>query len=202
MRKSRVFRTRSPLAAPPGADTIERRRREREARFRAGFLAVGSGAWQHLWGTGAKTIRGRGGWEHVIDDLGRGPDRRAGLQTNNSGQLAHGRLVETLPQELINRFSQNLLFLPPLARADYLNLLETSVTALPKELREAARREGLATLGRAMETAQGYRWVEEVLARALRHCRRAGELTRSIAPRPPEPLAPAPAPGEVGVSLF
>lgn len=182
----------SPAAAAPDLEALETERRRVQRRFASGHLTVATGAFQaRLW-SGAAARSGHPVWEHVIDDLGRGLPRQTMAPAGDPGR-AYAALTAQLPKELVNRFSQAILYLPPMDRADYEALLAEVLDHLPAHLpglRAAVQAEGQSSLGNALATAQGYRWAEEVMGRAVRACRRTGALATERPPRPPEPEAP------------
>ena len=138
---------------------------EIQARLLRGHLVIGAGAWQHLWR--------------------RVPS--AGFAQVNASQLpTYKELVEVIRPEILNRFNSKVLFLPPLSRLDYQCLLEEALHSLPENFRPVIRQAALTTIDQAVETQKGFRWLEELVAEAIRVVRPSTPkktLTQAIAAR-------------------
>lgn len=124
------------------------RREDIERRFARGYLVVGSGAWQHLW---------------------RAPSAAGfGSPSNQCRLPSHDQLVQTIPPEILNRFRADILYLGPLTKADYESLVKETLLRLPHEFGPFIREAAARTLGEAVRTQKGYRWIEELVASAIR----------------------------------
>lgn len=124
-----------------------------QERLVRGYLVIGSGAWQHLW-----TEREAPGFGHQNRCARRLP--------------TYKQLVTCLRPEILNRFRSDILFLPPLGRDDYNALLGEILVRLPEQFRTTMTAAALTTIDEAVETQKGFRWVEELLAVAVRDVRR------------------------------
>ena len=134
---------------PEGLPRFRMTAEEIQARLVRGHLIVGAGAWQHVW---RKT---------PLVGFSGGEDRTVELPT-------YKELIQRIRPEILNRFNSKLLFLPPLSRLDYQLLLEETLRSLPANFRPLIREAALATLDEAVETQKGFRWVEELVAQAIR----------------------------------
>ncbi len=112
------------------------------------FIIAG-GAFQHLW-------------EHrVRQNIG------FGKPNNDSPPPTPNELARTLPREIVNRFSGEILVLPPLRESDYRSILETIAGCIPSYLRDTFLRIGHEKIPAALEMAQGFRFVEDVVLQTL-----------------------------------
>ena len=134
---------------PEGLPRFRMTAEEIQTRLLRGHLIVGAGAWQHLW---RKT---------PLVGFGGGEDRSVELPT-------YRELIQRIRPEILNRFNSKLLFLPPLSRLDYQSLVEETLRSLPESFRPLIRQAARATLDEAVETQKGFRWVEELVAQAIR----------------------------------
>jgi hypothetical protein len=139
-----------------------------QARLLRGHLVIGAGAWQHLWR--------------------RVPPAGFAEVNHRSSRLlpTYKELVEVIRPEILNRFSSKVLFLPPLSRLDYQLLVEETLHSLPENFRPVIRQEALATIDQAVETQKGFRWLEELVAEAIRVVRPSTPkktITQEIAAR-------------------
>jgi hypothetical protein len=127
------------------------RREDIERRFARGYFIVGSGAWEHLW-----RARSAAGF----------------IPPSNSAQRpTYDQLLQTIPAEILNRFRGNVLYLGPLTKADYESLLEETLHRLPREFAPFVRHAAAQSLNEALRTQRGYRWIEELVATAIRALR-------------------------------
>jgi hypothetical protein len=124
------------------------RREDIERRFARGYLVVGSGAWQHLW---------------------RAPTAAGFASRSNGAQRpTYDQLLQTIAPEILNRFRSKILFLGPLTKVDYESLVEDTLGRLPKEFGPLIREAATRSLDEAVRTQRGYRWIEELVAAAIR----------------------------------
>lgn len=142
---------------PEGVPRFRLTAEEIQARLLRGHLIVGAGAWQHLW---RKT---------PLAGFGRSEDRTLEMPT-------YRELTQTIRPEILNRFNGKLLFLPPLSRLDYQSLVEETLRCLPENFRPLISEAALATVDQAVEMQKGFRWVEELVAQAIR-------IVRTSAPK-------------------
>jgi SpoVK/Ycf46/Vps4 family AAA+-type ATPase len=120
-----------------------------QVRLFRGHLIVGAGAWQNLW---RKT-----------------PSVGFGRRENDTMELpTYRELIQRIRPEILNRFNSKLLFLPPLSRLDYQSLVEETLHSLPENFRPLIREAAHATLDEAVQTQKGFRWIEELVAQAIR----------------------------------
>lgn len=138
-------------------------------RFKRGFLVVGAGAWQTLWQRSAASI-GFGDDCHVMSSP------------------RHAQLAATLRVEILNRFSSRVLLMPPLRREDYLAAFSEIIERVPSNVREVLKVPNEDIIQEAVETQKGFRFFEELLAKAIRLIRVAKE---GASPAPDGPSAPA-----------
>ncbi|HVF71040.1 MAG TPA: AAA family ATPase [Chthoniobacterales bacterium] len=119
-----------------------------QRRLERGYFIVGSGAWQHLW--------------H--------PQRAAGfgLPSNRVDRPTYDQLLQTVPPEILNRFRADILYLGPLTKADYESLVKETLLRLPPEFGPFIREAAARSLEEAVRTQKGYRWIEELVASAIR----------------------------------
>lgn len=142
----------------------DRRIVEAEAVLRNKTLIVAGGAFQELWDASAPI------------GFGTEPD-------STIPKLDLKRLSEHIPPELSRRFGSQLIALPPLQEADYLDMLELILPALPDHWR--ARYEKLARAGmpEATRLGQGPRYFEEILLEVAVQERL--EISSPLPPKPP-----------------
>lgn len=130
---------------------------EIQSRLRHGHLVVGAGAWQHLW--------------RRVPAAGFG-------QTEPAPQLpAYNELAELIRPEVLNRFHSQVLFLPPLARADYESLVQEILPELPESFRPIITEAARVTVAQAVATQKGFRWIEELVGHAIRAVRTSADKT-------------------------
>ena len=134
---------------PEGVPRFSMTAEEIEARLVRGHLIVGAGAWQNLW---RRT---------PLVGFDRREDHTAELPT-------YRELIQRIRPEILNRFNNKLLFLPPLSRPDYDSLVEEALRSLPENFRPLIREAAHATVDEAVETQKGFRWVEELVSQAIR----------------------------------
>ncbi|MEY2508806.1 MAG: hypothetical protein QOH01_3135 [Verrucomicrobiota bacterium] len=127
------------------------RREDIERRFARGYFIVGSGAWEHLW---------------------RAPSAAGFIPPSNAAQRpTYDQLLQTIPAEILNRFRGEVLYLGPLTKADYESLLEETLHRLPQEFAPFVQDGAAKSLNEAVRTQRGYRWIEELVATAIRAVR-------------------------------
>ncbi len=129
---------------------------EIQDRLRRGCFICAGGAWQHLW----RRNRQAG---------------FAGDQTAAPVQPSYHELLEAIRPEILNRFRGTLLFLPPLTSGQYDALLEEVISRLPPEFGPFMRSAATRSVAKAVDTQKGFRWVEELVADAVRALRIADE---------------------------
>ncbi|MGJ8632335.1 MAG: AAA family ATPase [Luteolibacter sp.] len=120
-----------------------------EKTLREKTMIVGVGAFQGFWENDSKS--GIGFLQPQFTE--NRPDTRD--------------LSKTLPTELSNRFGSNIISLPPLARRDYLGILDSFLGRMPEFCRErfeVASREGI---DEAVRLNLGTRFFEETLLMTL-----------------------------------
>lgn len=142
---------------PEGVPRFRMTAEEIQARLLRGHLIVGAGAWQHLWRKPPSA------------GFGTREDRTAELPT-------YRELIQTIRPEILNRFNGKLLFLPPLSRLDYQSLVEETLPCLPEDFRSLISQAAFATVDQAVEMQKGFRWIEELVAEAIR-------IVRTSAPK-------------------
>lgn len=76
-------------------------------------------------------------------------------------------LIQTLPRELINRFSSEIFILPELVENDYRVMVETMADRIPALWRQRFLELGLARLDQAVSHQKGARYLEEILLAAI-----------------------------------
>jgi hypothetical protein len=79
--------------------------------------------------------------------------------------------LQTIPAEILNRFRGDVLYLGPLTKADYESLLEETLHRLPQEFASFVRNAAAKSINEAVRTQRGYRWIEELVATAIRALR-------------------------------
>jgi SpoVK/Ycf46/Vps4 family AAA+-type ATPase len=121
-------------------------------------LIIGAGAFQDLWETRAASPIGfREGAPSTLPPTPQD-------------------LSQTLPRELVNRFRRELLILPPLQHADYVEMLETTAVRVPAYLRQNFLKLGRERIPAALEMQQGCRYLEDLMLETIlteRECLRA-----------------------------
>ena len=137
---------------------------EIERRLRCNYLIFGSGAWQHLWRRPAI----------------------AGFRPVEQDNPTYHELSSSVRPEILNRFGARPLFLPPLSRADYLDLLEETLARLPPEFCTPMRLQAECSLEEAVENQRGYRLIEGLVTDAIRTLRTSSP-GQAVWPAPPAP---------------
>lgn len=135
-----------------------------EHRLTRGYMIVAGGAFQHLWR------------KQCTAGFAAGESAVASLPT-------YKELVETVRPEVLNRFRARVLFMPPLSRADYLRLVEETLVRLPEEFGPIIREAATTTVDEAVSMQKGYRFVEELVASAIRSLR-VPQGPRTSSPHP------------------
>jgi SpoVK/Ycf46/Vps4 family AAA+-type ATPase len=134
-------------------------RKEMSKKFMRGFFLVGAGAWQDLW--------------------------RAPMPAGFSGTAmtrphpTYKQLASTLRPEILNRFRTETLVIPPLTREDYQALVAETVDRLPGEFRALVRQLAVDSIDQAVEAQKGFRFVEELVAGAIRSLRHSQTQKRN-----------------------
>jgi hypothetical protein len=123
-----------------------------ERKFQASFFVVGAGAWQALW-------------DRKID-IGFSADDRS-----RRTRLTYRELGKILRPEIRNRFNSSVLWLPPLTLSDYEILLREAIDRLPAEFTPIMTERAAETIVEAAETKKGFRWIQELVAFAVRELR-------------------------------
>lgn len=157
------------LNDPDGDRISDSRIAEAEAVLRNKTLILAGGAFQEIWDTPAPI-----GFGTVPGATIPKPDLK--------------KLSEHIPPELSRRFGSQLITLPPLQEADYLDMLEQILPSLPSHWR--ARYEKLARTGipEATRLCQGPRYFEELLLEVA-----VQERLEISSPVMPQPAALTPA---------
>lgn len=127
---------------------------------------IGGGAFQHLWESRAQSHIG---FNASFDAPPPTPDE----------------LAQTLPREIINRFSSELMVLRALGDSDYIHMLKAISFLVPPYLRKTFEQIGLEMIPAALNMRQGCRFLEDVMLQTLLAERALLQL-----PSPEEPLAP------------
>jgi len=110
---------------------------------------IAAGAFQHLWEN------------HAQPPIGFG-------ETSGDARLpTPDELAQTLPREIVNRFSRALQILEPLHEADYESMLTAIAPRVPHYLRETFLRIGREGVGAAMSMQQGCRFIEDVMLQTI-----------------------------------
>lgn len=108
------------------------------------IMIIGVGAFQQIWDNQSKTTMG-----FIQDSVGGAPD------------LAH--LATSLPRELVNRFSSNLITLPPLRINDYQAMLQRIASGMPVLWKTKFEAFANEKISEACRLQQGPRFFEELL---------------------------------------
>jgi hypothetical protein len=140
------------IAQDPDQSTLILTRKELQQKFVRAFFLVGCGAWQELWSHQAT----------VGFTCGSSPTH---------SRPAHKEFLSTLRPEILNRFRSDILVIPPLTRKEYWELLTETFARLPPEYREPMELAARETIDQALEMRKGFRWIEELLAGAIRTLR-------------------------------
>jgi hypothetical protein len=151
------------LNDPDGDRISDSKIAEAEAVLRNKTLILAGGAFQEIWEASAPI-----GFGTVPGAAIPKPDLK--------------RLSEHIPSELSRRFGSQLITLPPLQEADYLDMLEQILPSLPSHWR--TRYEKLARVGipEATRLCQGPRYFEELLLEVAVQERL--EITSPVMPQP------------------
>lgn len=110
---------------------------------------IAAGAFQHLWENRSLPTIGFGESSNAIKPPT--PDE----------------LSQTLPREIVNRFSRDLQILAPLEQSDYENMLAATAPRVPHYLRQTFLRIGSETIGEAITMQQGCRFIEDVMLQTI-----------------------------------
>jgi hypothetical protein len=115
-------------------------------------LILAGAAFQHIWENRSRPFMGfvRSPGSPVSDDPPELPD-----------------LAKTLPRELINRFSSEILVLPELTEIDYLQMLESAAAQVADTWRKRFLDIGRVRIEQAVRHKKGARFIEEVLLTAI-----------------------------------
>jgi SpoVK/Ycf46/Vps4 family AAA+-type ATPase len=155
------------LNDPDGDRISDSRIAEAEAVLRNKTLIVAGGAFQELWDASAP--------------IGFGPVPGATIP-----KFDLRRLSEQIPAELSRRFGSQLITLPPLQEADYLDMLEQILPTLPDHWCSSYERLALLGIPEAARLGQGPRYFEELLLEVV-----IQERLSVTSPLPPAMGAPA-----------
>lgn len=140
------------IAQDPDQSTLILTQKELQQKFVRGFFLIGCGAWQELWSHQATV----------------------GFTCESSpthSRPAYKGLLSTLRPESLNRFRSDILIIPPLTRKEYWELLAETFARLPREYQEPMELTARKTIDQAIEMRKGFRWIEELLAGAIRTLR-------------------------------
>lgn len=119
-------------------------------RFRRGCYIVGAGAWQDLWR------------DSSMEAIGFGSSPGA------AAAPTYEQMATTLREEILNRFSQSILLLPPLSSEQYRETFTELLERVPADVRDALRAPSEESIRAAVTSRKGFRFFEELLARAIR----------------------------------
>lgn len=111
-------------------------------------LIVGAGAFQNAWESKQRTIGFRD-------------------STTESSVIDAAVLRSTLPTELVNRFSSEIIVLPPLDIKSYEQMAEAALEQLPQWLHNTFRAVSALRIRDAVRRQSGARFVEDVLLESL-----------------------------------
>jgi hypothetical protein len=142
-----------------------------EKQLATDFLIIGCGAFQSLWGKRSS--------------VGFGSDT-----TSREDIPPSFKLEEFVRPELLNRFNSRILTIPPLTRTGYLELIDEAVRRLPSEYGPFVRDAAMNGVEEAVVAMKGFRFVEEVVASAVRRVRvqhRSPSPKRLFSPTTNEP---------------
>jgi hypothetical protein len=137
------------LADADGDMIAESRIIAAEEVLRKKAMIIGVGAFQSIWEIQRKEM------------IGFLPGQ-SDLHAPDSNDLS-----KTLPRELVNRFGSNILTIPPLARADYLLILDSLLDRMPEFWRERFAVVARERIDDAVRMQLGTRYFEEVLLSTL-----------------------------------
>jgi SpoVK/Ycf46/Vps4 family AAA+-type ATPase len=112
-------------------------------------MILAGAAFQHIWDTRSRPSMGFVR-SPVADDPPELPD-----------------LAKTLPRELVNRFSSEILILPELTGDDYRQMLESAAVQVADTWRERFLNIGISKIRQAVSHKKGARFIEEVLLAAI-----------------------------------
>jgi len=112
-------------------------------------MILAGAAFQHIWDTRSRPSIGFVA-SPVADDPPELPD-----------------LAKTLPRELLNRFSSEILILPEPTEADYRQMLESAANQVADTWRERFLNIGISRIKQAVSHKKGARFIEEVLLAAI-----------------------------------
>jgi hypothetical protein len=162
----RIPRNLNDLDGDPISDS---RIAEAEAVLRTKTLIIAGGAFQEIWDS--------------PDPIGFGTVPGA---ANPKPDIK--RLSEFIPPELSRRFGSQLITLPPLQEADYLDMLEQILPTLPDHWRTHFEKLARAGIPEATRLAQGPRYFEEILLEVAVQERLEISSPLAIQPPTPEPV--------------
>lgn len=112
-------------------------------------LIVAAGAFQHLWESRSRPAIGFGELCGV-----------PALPTPDE-------LARSIPREIVNRFSRELIILTPLQMSDYKDMLAAIAPKVPHYLRETFLRIGHEQITEAMAMQQGCRFIEDIMLQTI-----------------------------------
>lgn len=133
-------------------------------------LIVGAGAFQHLWENRSQPAIG------------------FGTSGGDPALPVPDELAQSIPREIIARFSRELLILPPLRRADYEDMLASTASKVPPYLRETFLRMGHEQIPDAMVVQQGCRFIEDLMLQTILSERASVQMSPPMLPAQPEKL--------------
>jgi SpoVK/Ycf46/Vps4 family AAA+-type ATPase len=136
---------------------------EIERRLRCNYFVLGCGAWQHLWRR--PPVAGF-----------------SSAQSHEQDAPTYEELSATVRPEILNRFRTPALLLPPLSRQNYVTLLDDVLTRLPPEFGPLMRAHAAQSLDDAVGNQRGYRWIENLVADAIRTLRLSAQSDKTRSP--------------------
>jgi len=136
-----------------------------EMKLRNSFLIIGAGTWQHLWTTNQNTI-------------GYNSDLKP------TTMLDQGQIMRSISPEILLRFRNEVLFLPPMTESDFHQVLRDRLGQIPVNYRKRFAELVHRAIPRAMEFGLGMRIIEETFTNLcveiLRNCAGDENLFRDI----------------------
>lgn len=119
-----------------------------ERRLKYTYFFVGGGAWQHIW--------------NQSDSIGFSSRAHPKPNTPSTDDLG-----SSMRPEVLKRFRDEVIFLPPMSEEDYLVVSQAIESSLPKILRVRFHALVKRDLHKAVEQDLGMRFFERVLSQSL-----------------------------------
>jgi SpoVK/Ycf46/Vps4 family AAA+-type ATPase len=107
-------------------------------------------------------VIGCGAFQHVFDS-----PKHMGFGDQVPDKMGSSKLSKSLQRELVNRFSQHILVLPELTRADYSEMLDIVAELLPRDVGASVLTDREDKLDAAVEDKSAARFIEAIVADAL-----------------------------------